>query len=367
MTGEEPPPGGDAGVDVSAVERDLAARDRPYARATVVRREPPVSANVGDRAVVTADGDLHGWVGGAACAQSTVTREAKTVIESGEPRLIGIAPDPETVERSGLDAFPMRCHSEGVLEVFLEPVTPTTDLVVVGDSPVARSLARLANELDVDVTLVVEDADADRDVPEGTEILATVDPEAVADAVGDAPLVVVASMGQYDARGVAAGVLADASYIGLVASDDRAAEDTERAASLAGVDVEAIRAAVTNPAGVDVAAHAPPEIAASLLAEVVDVKSRTRTGVPAEPATESGDSGAESGGDVAADEPSRDEAAAAPASAVDPVCGMTVDPADGAPSVDHDGETYYFCCHGCADSFREEPDSYLGDDAEVGA
>lgn len=364
MTGEESR--GTDGVDVAAVERDLAARDQPYARATVVRREAPVSANVGDRAVVTADGDLHGWVGGAACAQSTVVREAQKAIESGEPRLVGIAPDPETVERPGLDAFPMRCHSEGVLEVFLDPVTPATELVVVGDSPVARSLARLADELAVDVTLVVEDADADRDVPEDAELLETVDPAEVADAVGAAPLVVVASMGQYDARGVAAGVLAEAPYVGLVASDERAAEDTERAAGLAGVDVETVRAAVTNPAGVDVAAQAPPEIAASLLAEVVDVRSRTQTGVAAARAEDADVSTAEPDDTEAADEPGRDEATGAPAPAVDPVCGMTVDPADGAPSVDHDGETYYFCCHGCADAFREEPASYLGDDAEVG-
>jgi len=361
MTGEESAREADTGVDVSAVEADLAARDQSYARATVVRREPPVSANVGDRAVVTADGDLHGWVGGAACAQSIVTREAKRSIESGAARLIGIAPDPETVARSGLDAYPMRCHSEGVLEVFLEPVAPTTDLVVVGDSPVAQSLARLASELAVDVTLVVDDADAARDVPEATAILGTVDPAEVADAVGDAPLVVAASMGQYDARGVAAGVLADAPYVGLVASDERAAEDTERAADLAGVDVETVRAAVTNPAGVDIAAYAPAEIAVSLLAEVVDVTAQTPSDIAAaQTGGETDESADDSAGESAGDEPTD-----APASAVDPVCGMTVEDTADAPSVDHDGETYYFCCHGCADSFRDEPESYLGDDPEV--
>jgi xanthine dehydrogenase accessory factor len=265
MTGEQPR----EDADVAAVRRD-----QPHARATVVRREPPVSSNVGDSAVVTADGDLHGWVGGAACAQSTVVREAQRAIETGEPRLVGIAPDPASIDRPGLAAFPMRCHSEGVLEVFVEPVTPTTDLVVVGDSPVARSLARLAAELDVSVVLVADDPDAARDVPDGTEVLGTVDPAEVAGAVGGAPLVVVASMGEYDARGVAAGVLADAPYVGLVASDERAAEDTERAAGLVDLDVEDVRAAVTNPAGVDVAARSPAEIAASLLAEVVDVRSR---------------------------------------------------------------------------------------------
>jgi xanthine dehydrogenase accessory factor len=372
--------------DVSAVERLLAARDEPYARATVVRREGPVSANVGDRAVVTAEGDLYGWVGGAACAQSVVEREARRAIEDGEPRLIGIAPDPDDVDRSGLDAFPMRCHSEGVVEVFLDPVVPSTELVVVGDSPVAHSLVRLAAELDYEVTLVVDDADAARAVPGGTNVLATIDPEEIAASVGVAPLVVVASMGQFDARGIAAGVLADAPYVGLVASDERATADTARAADLADTDLEPVRAAVTNPAGVDVAAHSPPEIAASLLAEVVDVQSETGSGVAAtaDEATEERAAEADANEDTAAAAGAAEENVTAaggspgeehgdrltdeaPAKATDPVCGMSVDTDDPAATADYDGQRYYFCCLGCADSFEADPEAYLDSDdgAEV--
>lgn len=341
--------------DVSDVEAELVERREPYARATIVRREPPVSANVGDRAVVTADGEIRGWVGGAACAQSIVATQGVAAIEDGIPRLVGIAPDPETVDRPGLDAFPMTCHSEGVLELFIEPVTPTTELVVVGDSPVTRSLARLADELAVDVTLVVADGDADRDVPDATRVLDTIDHEAIADAVGAAPLVIVASMGEYDARGVAAGILADAPYVGLVASDERAAEVTERAAGLLDRDVDDVAAAVTNPAGVDVAAYTPAAIAASLLAEVVDERSA------ASPARQTSAEGATAGGDADEDAEIDDgnDADAAADTAIDPVCGMTVDPATADASVEHDGETYHFCCHGCADSFANDPASYL--------
>ena len=356
--------------DVSALEAELTGSHEPYARATIVRREPPVSANVGDRAVVTADGEIHGWVGGAACAQSIVATQGVAAIEEGSPRLVGIAPDPETVDRPGLDAFPMTCHSEGVLELFIEPVTPTTDLVVVGDSPVTRSLARLADELAVDVTLGVADGDADRDVPASTRVLDTVDHEAIAAAVASAPLVVVASMGEYDARGVAAGVLADAPYVGLVASDERAAEVTERAAGLLDRDVREVVSAVTNPAGVDVAAYTPAAIAASLLAEVVDERSKATPAAGGGAAAESdsvasGDE-AEADSDTPDDESegeSDDEADAEPA--IDPVCGMTVDPATADASVEHDGETYHFCCHGCADSFANDPASYLEEGAEA--
>ncbi|WP_280586059.1 XdhC family protein [Halorubrum sp. Boch-26] len=349
--------------DVSDLEATLAERREPYARATIVRREPPVSANVGDRAVVTADGEIHGWVGGAACAQSVVATQGVAAIEAGSPRLVGIAPDPEALDRPGLDAFPMTCHSEGVLELFIEPVTPTTELVVVGDSPVTRSLARLADELAVDVTLVVADGDADRDVPASTRVLDTVDHGEISDAVGRAPLVVVASMGEYDARGVAAGVLADATYVGLVASDERAAEVTERAAGLLDRDVGEVVAAVTNPAGVDVAAYTPAAIAASLLAEVVDERS---TASPAAAGGTAGGSegddseaGADDAGDLSEDGDDEGE------TAIDPVCGMTVDPATADASVEHDGETYHFCCRGCADSFANDPASYLDEGAEA--
>lgn len=327
------------------LERTLAERGEAYARVTVVRREPPVSANVGDRAVVTRDGDIEGWVGGMSCAQSIVADEATAAVDDGEPRLLGIAPDPDDVDRPGLSAFPMTCHSEGVLELFVEPVTPTPDLLVVGGSPVARSLARLATELDVDVTLVAADGD-DGDLPAETTVEMSTDPDDLAASVGPGALVVVASMGEYDARGVATGVRADAAYVGLVASDARCSEVIERAAGLLETDADTVRSAVTNPAGVDVAAHTPAEIAASVLAEVVDVRGGGHeAGVAASTAGGTSDDG----GDGDADE------------AIDPVCGMTVDPADAAASVGHDGTTYHFCCGGCADSFRTDPAAYLTD------
>ncbi|MGM0605366.1 MAG: XdhC family protein [Halobacteriota archaeon] len=384
--------------DISTIERDLTEAGRPYARAIVVRREPPVSANVGDRALVTASGELHGWIGGAACAQTIVTMQAREAIESGTPRLIGIAPDPDTVDRPGLEAFPMTCHSDGVLEVFIEPVTPPTELVIVGDSPVAASLARLAAELALDVTVVVGDADRDLDVPAGTTVRSTLDHEAIADSIGDRPIVVVASMGKYDAHGIAAGLSANAPYVGLIASDARAAEEIDRAASLLEADVDAVEAAVTNPAGVDIAAYTPTELAVSLLAEIVDVRSRgaaveaqstdsdsidlyetESTTAVAESATAEAESTtavadsatpeAESTTAVADSATAETESATAETEstvesgadgepAIDPVCGMTVDPADAAATVEHEGETYFFCCQGCADTFATDPSAY---------
>jgi len=338
--------------DVAELEAQLTARGETYARVTIVRREPPVSANVGDRAVVTADGELHGWIGGAACAQTTAISESTAAIENGEPRLVGIAPDPEDIARPGLEAFPMHCHSEGVLELFIEPVNPTPDLLIVGDSPVARSLARLAAELAVDVTVVAPDGS---DEVGDAAVVTETDPDAIVDAVGHAPLVVVASMGKYDARGVAAGVRADAPYIGLVASDTRSSEVVERAAGVLDVDPETVREAVTNPAGVDIAAYTPAEIAASILAQVVDARSTAGGSARGSGMHTTADTAETAASD---DEMTKDGSPSADELATDPVCGMTVEPAS-APAVEHDGTTYYFCCEGCADSFQNDPASYL--------
>lgn len=351
--------------DIAALEQQFQDRGDAYARATVVRREPPVSANVGDRAIVTAEGDLYGWVGGAACAQTVVKTQAKAVLESGQPKLVGIAPDPARLERTGLDAFPMTCHSEGVLEVFIEPVAPTTSLLLVGSSPITRSLARLAGDLSLDVTLVAPQ-EGEFDVPDETEILVSVDHEDLAAAMGPDPLVVVASMGEFDARGIAAGVLADARYIGLVASNERASEEIDRVAGLLEREPEAVRSAVTNPAGVDIVARTPAEIAAAILAELVDVRSTSGTAGAGPPTAET-----EPGHQAPSTDAGSDDAEAgageevAPEAAIDPVCDMTVETADASATVDYEGETYYFCCHGCADSFRTEPEAYLDGDVEA--
>ncbi|WP_144901423.1 XdhC family protein [Halobellus captivus] len=350
-TGSDDPPHRAAVSDgnVAELEAELTENGEAYARVTIVRREPPVSANVGDRALVTADGELHGWIGGAACAQTTATSEALAALDDGEPRFVGIAPDPDEIDRPGLDAFPMHCHSEGVLELFIEPVNPTPELLIVGGSPVARALSRLAGELAVDVVVVDPEGGDDS----AHRVVESTDPDAIAEAVARSPLVVVASMGKFDARGVAAGVKADAPYIGLVASDTRSGDVIERAAALLDADPDAVRAAVTNPAGVDIAAYTPAEIAVSILAEVVDARSTART--------TTGTNALDDAGSTAADEEAAESET--PELATDPVCGMTADPAT-APSVEHDGETYYFCCEGCAESFSAEPESYLDAAAE---
>ena len=327
---------GDAADDrLAALEAEWRADGTPFARATVVRREPPVSAAVGDQALVTPEGELEGWIGGAACAQDTVIEAGQRALSTGEPVLIGLAPDPDDVDRPGLEAHPMTCHSGGTLEVFVEPVVPTPGLLIIGRSPAARRLARLAETVGMAVTIV----DPEGDRHGNAAVVTSTEPADIAAAAADARYVVVASMGAYDARGVAAGVLIDAPYIALIASGERAATVFERAADHLGddADVEAITDRVTAPAGIDIGAKTPDDIAVSVLAELVERRRRTDTAIGETPAID----------DSTADD------------AVDPVCGMTVEPEEAAATIEHDGATYYFCCQGCADTFEAAPADYL--------
>ena len=119
---------------------ELARQGRAFALATVVWRQGPSSGQLGSRAIITADGEVHGWIGGA-CAEPVVIRQARQVIADGEPRLLLLGtPDQfgQTVP-DGMTVVPIACQSEGALEVFIEPVQPAPRLVIVGRSPMARS------------------------------------------------------------------------------------------------------------------------------------------------------------------------------------------------------------------------------------
>src|ERR1700678_4708522 len=136
------------GLGVLGQIADLACSGETFALATVVGRQGPSSSKQASRAIITADGQLHGWIGGA-CAEPVVIREAKQVISDGTARLLLLgAPDQfGTVVPEGMTVVPISCQSEGALEVYIEAVFPVPHLVIVGGSPMARTLAELASAL----------------------------------------------------------------------------------------------------------------------------------------------------------------------------------------------------------------------------
>src|SRR5580704_2766657 len=134
---------------------ELARSGEAFALATVVWRQGPSSSKQGSRAIITADGELDGWIGGA-CAEPVVIREAKQVMADGIPRLLLLgSPDQfGTAIPDGMTVVPISCQSEGALEVYIEPVLPVPHLVIVGRSPMTRTLAELARALDWHTDLV---------------------------------------------------------------------------------------------------------------------------------------------------------------------------------------------------------------------
>ena len=302
-------------------------------RATVVAARRPASAQPGDKGIVTADGHLHGWVGGS-CAEPVVVREARRALEASTPRLLQIGPGLAPSEEDGVVTAPMSCASEGSLQIFLEPVMPPTHLVVVGRSPVTRALARMAGVLGFDVAVVErEDADLSGLVADGAAVVGELDlAKAEVDA---ASFVVVATMGRYDEDALEAALGTDARYVALVASDRRA-RTVREALRASGVPEDRL-ARLKSPAGLPLGHLSHEETAVAILAEIVQLKHALPVAAAVQAA----------------------QAAPVPAEAVDPVCGMTVDVATATYTLVHAGTTYYFCCAGCRRRFEKDPAAWL--------
>ncbi len=313
--------------DLLTLASSLAAREERFALVTVVRREPPSSARVGDTAVITAGGEYHGWVGGG-CTRSTVLREALRAIADGEPRLLSLSPEPgEEGRRAGIVALPMTCDSGGTVEIYVEPVLPVARLLLFGSSPAVRVLARIGHAMGYRVEVV--DADADNgSFPEAERVSRTIAPEAVPRGAH----VLVATMGERDLEAIEAVAGRAPAYLGVIASPKRFAQLSD-ALRARGVPREALEQIVA-PAGLDIGARTPEEIALSIMAQIVERRRRpVAKAAIARPAE-------------------------APREAIDPVCGMSVTIAGARHTAEMNGVSQYFCCSGCRTKFLAEPSRY---------
>jgi xanthine dehydrogenase accessory factor len=332
--------------DVLMLAAELAARREPFVLATVVRRMAASSAQSGDAALVTAAGEFHGWLGGS-CTQPVVIREALAALAAGEPRLIALSPEPEAEGRAGVTAFPMTCHSGGTVDIYVEPILPARRLVVFGHSPVARAIARAAAATGFAVD--VADSGGDHGAPDaaGAGRVFT-DLSALAPEDGPPAIAVVATMGEDDEAAVAAAVRLAPAYLGVVASPKRFEQmrETLVAMGVAAADLDRVH----SPAGLDIGARTPEEIAVSILAQVVSL-TRARTAGERPRADER---------PKAAALPSLPSASppAARSGEVDPVCGMAVDPTTARHTAQLGARTWYFCCAGCRQKFLAEPQRY---------
>jgi xanthine dehydrogenase accessory factor len=315
------------GLGVLEEMGELTRRGEAFALATVVWRQGPSSSQSGSRAIITAEGELHGWIGGA-CAEPVVIREAQRVMAEGTAKLLLLG-TPEQFGAAvpdGMTVVPISCQSEGAIEVYIEPVLPVPHLVIVGASPMAHTLAGLAGALGWRTDLV------------GGPDFAT----ASAD---ERSMIIVATQGHDDEDVLERAVAIRPAYLGLVGSRRRGATVLGYLADR-GVPQDQLDR-VRVPAGLDLGSTTHQEIAVAILAELVQLRA----------------SGALAGSRVstAATGSARQAGSEGPGPAArpaqDPVCGMTVSP-EGRP-VRYEHTDYFFCCAGCRQAFEKDPGAYV--------
>jgi xanthine dehydrogenase accessory factor len=305
--------------------QELATDGAAFVTATVVHAQRPTSVVPGNVALVLSDGTIEGFVGGL-CSEHSVRAYSLQALATGEAVLLRILPFAEEAESAGEEGtvtVQNPCLSGGAIEVFLEPVLPAPRVLVVGDTPIAGAVLRLGAEVGFDAVHV-----------DGSEL----QPRA-----GDLALV-VAGHGRDELHTLRLGLEAGLPYVGLVASRKRG---DGVLGELRGDGVpETLLQRIDVPAGLDIGARTPSEIALSILARIIEVRRDERAAGRALPVQT----------------PATETATPAAGLAVDPICGMTVASAAGTPSVEHDGETISFCCEGCKATFIAEHDrSGVGD------
>ncbi len=259
-----------AHVDVLDLISRLKAAEEPFALATVVRTVSVTAAKAGAKAVIRPDGRIEaGWIGGG-CARGATLKAAREALADGQSRLISIQPEDLLEElgvhagddRDGIKFAKNMCPSKGTMDIFIEPVLPRPVLFVLGSSPVALALVEQARPLGYHVTLAAPIAD----------LGAFAEADEIVDGFGVEPLadtrrfVVVSTQGKGDVAALKAALSIEADYHGFVGSRRKMASLRER------LQAEGFTAAalsrVKAPAGLDLGAITPEEIALSILAEI---------------------------------------------------------------------------------------------------
>lgn len=309
---------------------ELLAQGERFAVATVVRSEAPTSGKPGDKAIILADGNLWGWIGGG-CAQPVVQAEARKALKDGKPRIVRISPTAEA-SREGVVDYPMTCHSGGAMDIYIEPVLPKPHLLILGRSPVAQVLARLG--LAINYTVSVVASEADQQNFSGIKLMVQRDFNLADLKVTPETSIVVSTQGEGDEEALERAANTNAAYIGFVASKTKAQKVLEYLRQK-GIPREKLNQ-IQAPAGLDLGARTPDEIAVSILAGIVQFKSAKTQ--PSDPAP---------------------NLKVIPTAAKDPICGMTVDTTKAKYKSEHQGTVFYFCCAGCKQTFDQQPEKYL--------
>jgi xanthine dehydrogenase accessory factor len=298
----------------------------------VVKYQPPVSGKPGDKAIIQSDGKVWGWIGGG-CVQPLVIREALRAMEEGSPRIVHIAPSAESEPENGSVNYPMSCHGGGALDVYIEPVLPKSRILIFGRSPAAQSLSKLGKAVGYGIGVVSHGATREL-FPDADFIAKEITSGQIHH--GSETFIVVATQGEHDEEALEQALRTDARYISFIASHAKA-EKVIGLLAEKGASPQMLRR-IKAPAGLSIGTSSSQEIAVSIIAEIIQAQKRCR---PENSRPEES-------------EPQEDSQ-----SAMDPVCGMTVDMGESPYQSEYEGRSLYFCCAGCKQTFDAQPEKYL--------
>jgi xanthine dehydrogenase accessory factor len=312
-----------------------------FVTATVVRRETPSSGKSGDKAIINNFGEITGWIGGG-CVRGIVLKEAEDAMRNGKSRLVKIGPSPSLIKQDGVIDYKMTCMSEGTVEVFLEPVFPPPHLVVIGQTLIAKALVKLAGVSGYRVTAVAPDAKPDT-FENVDELITQLSLKNVT--LSSTASIVVCTQGENDEEALEQVLAQSCCYKAFVASPKKKTAIFDNLV-LQGFDKEKINS-IYSPAGLDIHAKRPEEVAISILAQIIQVQNSLKSTGFTRFETTNLDKGVSK-------------------YYINPVCGVPVDMHAPKHVVEYKNEKIYFCCDGCKIKFDADPEKYMKSTTYVG-
>jgi xanthine dehydrogenase accessory factor len=321
----------------SFLEKALALNQNaePYATAVIVRRRIPSSGKPGDKAIITADGNIYGWIGGG-CTRGIVLKEALASLRDHKPRIVNISPESLGSSFEDTKNYTMTCQSGGEVEVYIEPVIPKPQLLIFGKSHIAMALARIAKAMDYRVHVIMSVVEDDV-FPTADKVMS------IGEFEGNETYkhshVVVCTQGEGDAEALLKALSLGSSYVSFVASRKKA-NAIYQEVRLKGATMDQLKV-IRTPAGIDIGAKLPEEVAISILAEIIQTFRAQQ---------------AEQKEATVSELPNDDYY-------LNPVCNIPVQKSTAKHVLVYDNQKVYFCCDGCKVSFEKDPEKYM---AKVG-
>lgn len=301
-----------------------------FAVAHVIWREAPSSGKPGDKAIILKDGTIIGWIGGG-CVKGIAVKEAREAIRENRSRLVRIDPDEVNSEDSSHKTYRMTCHSGGTMELFIEPITPNPQLIIVGKSNIARALSKLAIATNLRVHVLSNDVHKGM-FPGVNNIHDRVDFSKIN--IDKNTFIVVSTQGEDDEESIRKALETNCNYVGFISSLRKSVKIKEYLEQTE-LSVNRINE-LKIPVGMDINAKLPEEIAISILAEIVQLFR-----------------------DPNRKEDQESDTAINDDTYINPVCRVAVSKKDAKHVLEYGAHTVYFCCDGCKVSFDTEPEKYI--------